>query len=204
MEKESVQEIPLYVYQLSTGELAIRAKSTSRFPKADILNQFETTNFGNLYYFTKGGKCGKISLQDKEIGKNYPIDEDVVTIMEPNTITSSKYLVFFTKKGMVKKSLVTEYNMHSKKTTAIKLKDDDEVVSVILTGDESVLNYRITSQKRILYFSAECVNPTGRATMGVKGISLKDDDEVVSGEAILKNELLDCACSIRAGVGTRR
>ncbi len=204
VEEESVQEIPLYIYQLSTGELAVRAKSASRFPKADILAQYETTNFGSLYYFTKDGKCGKISLQDKEVGKNYPIDKDVVAIMEPDTITSSHYLVFFTKKGMVKKSLTSEYNMHSKKTTAIKLKDDDEVVSVILTGDESVLDYRIISQERILRFSADCVSSTGRITMGVKGISLKDDDEVISGEAILKNELLDCTCSIRAGVGTRR
>lgn len=204
VEEESVEEIPLYIYQLSTGELAVRAKSVSRFPKADILTQYETTNFGSLYYFTKDGKCGKISLQDKEVGKNYPIDKDIVSIMEPDTITSSHYLVFFTKKGMVKKSLTSEYNMHSKKTTAIKLKDNDEVVSVVLTGDESVLDYRITSQKRILRFSADCVSSTGRATMGVKGISLKDDDEVISGEVILKNELLDCACSIRAGVGTRR
>lgn len=204
VEEESIQEIPLYIYQLSTGELAVRAKSVSRFPKADILTQYETTNFGSLYYFTKDGKCGKISLQDKEVGKNYPIDKDVVAIMEPDTITSSHYLVFFTKKGMVKKSLTSEYNMHSKKTTAIKLKDNDEVVSVVLTGDESVLDYRIISKKRILRFSADCVSSTGRATMGVKGISLKDDDEVISGEAILKNELLDCACSIRAGAGTRR
>lgn len=204
MEKESVREIPLYVYQLSTGELAIRAKSTSRFSKADILNQFETTNFGSLYYFTKNGKCGTISLQDKEIGKNYPIDEDVMIIMDPYTITSCQHLVFFTKKGMVKKSLVTEYNMHSKKTTAIKLKDDDEVVSVILTGNEATLDYCITSQKRILRFSADSVNSTGRATMGVKGISLKDNDEVISGGVLFKNELPDCVCGVRASAGIRR
>ncbi len=89
------------------------------------------------------------------------------------------FLVMATKSGLIKKTSLEAYSRPKRGgIIAIKLRDDDEVVDVVVTkpGDELVL---ATSSGMAIRFQESDARPMGRNTSGVKGISLQSDDELV-------------------------
>ncbi len=89
------------------------------------------------------------------------------------------FLMMATRKGLVKKSPLEDYSRPKKGgIIAIKLREDDEVVDVVVTkpGDEVVLS---TSTGMAIRFSESDARPMGRNTSGVKGISLASGDSLV-------------------------
>lgn len=89
------------------------------------------------------------------------------------------YLMMATKKGLVKKTALQAYGRPKKGgIIAIKLREDDELIDVVVTkpGDEVVLS---TASGMAIRFDHEDARPTGRNTSGVKGISLGANDELV-------------------------
>ncbi len=89
------------------------------------------------------------------------------------------YLMMATRKGLVKKTELSAYSRPMKTgIIAIKLKDDDELVDVVITkaGDEVVL---ATATGMAIRFSESDARPMGRNTSGVKGISLGKGDSLV-------------------------
>lgn len=91
-----------------------------------------------------------------------------------------KYLIFATKKGLIKKTGLEDYaNIRKSGLVAIKLSTEDQLLSTKLTSgkDEVVL---VSKLGKSIRFREEDVRPTGRATMGVKGIKLRKEDELVS------------------------
>lgn len=91
------------------------------------------------------------------------------------------YVVCCTRKGTVKKTSLAEYS-HPRATgvNAIKLREDDRVVSAVLTNgsDELVIADR---NGRAIRFNESTVRPMGRVSGGVRGITLDDDDDEVVG-----------------------
>jgi len=89
------------------------------------------------------------------------------------------FLMMATRKGLVKKTPLEDYSRPKKGgIIAIKLREGDEVVDVVVTkpGDEVILS---TSTGMAIRFSESDARPMGRNTSGVKGISLSGDSEVV-------------------------
>ena len=89
------------------------------------------------------------------------------------------FLMMATRKGLVKKTPLESYSRPKKGgIIAIKMREDDELVDVVVTkpGDELVL---ATAGGMAIRFSEADVRPTGRNTSGVKGIRLRKDDELV-------------------------
>lgn len=89
------------------------------------------------------------------------------------------HLTMCTAKGLVKKTELSKYGRpRSGGIIAIKLKEDDQLIDVIVTkkGDEIVL---CTADGMAIRFSESDARPMGRNTSGVKGINLSSDDEVV-------------------------
>lgn len=203
---EPEQEQPkFYTYLLSTGELALRKTQTSRFSKGEIINCFITTNSDYLVCFTKDGKSNIINLNDKEVGKNYPLSSDTVLVESPDTLSACKYLVFFTRNGIVKRSLTSEYNFNTKRATiGIKLRDGDNVIAVHLMGEkEEDYSAIILSSTYQIRFSAKEIPSTGRATIGVKGITLKEGEQVQSAKLILNSDGSDIPFSVRGSTGRK-
>ena len=104
--------------------------------------------------------------------KNLTKDEEFV---------NSHYLLFATKRGVVKKTLLEQYSRpRTNGIIAIDLRDDDKLVSVALTtgNSEIILANR---NGRAVRFSESTVRATGRSAMGVRGMTLDEDgqDEVV-------------------------
>jgi DNA gyrase subunit A len=92
---------------------------------------------------------------------------------------SGHFLMMATRKGLVKKTPLEQYSRPLKGgIIAIKLKDDDELIDVVVTqpGDEVVLS---TADGMAIRFHESDARPMGRNTSGVKGIGLRGDDRLV-------------------------
>ena len=90
------------------------------------------------------------------------------------------YITSFTKNGMIKRTILSEFKVqrYSKSINMMKLKDDDKVVDVSYSNEKNVLI--VTKKGYGLWFDIEEVSPVGIKAAGVKSIKLKDD-EVVTG-----------------------
>jgi topoisomerase-4 subunit A len=94
----------------------------------------------------------------------------------------AKSFVFVTKRGQVKRTEIKEYYTNrSGGILAIKLGDQDEVLQVRLSDNSKDL-LLVTKNGMSIRFREMEVNPMGRSAGGVRGIQLKDDDEIVAAE----------------------
>jgi DNA gyrase subunit A len=111
------------------------------------------------------------------------------------------YLVTFTKKGLVKKTLLDEYsNPRGKGINAVTLEDGDELITVRKTDGKS--DFIIgTKEGLAIRFNEEDVRPMGRTAKGVIGVRLVKGDEVVSAEVVEANTALLTATE--KGIGKR-
>ncbi|MBD3280748.1 DNA gyrase subunit A [Candidatus Dojkabacteria bacterium] len=120
------------------------------------------------------------------------LDEDTLQEdidAEEKVAKDYKYLFFATKRGTVKKTKLEEFeNIKSNGLISIKLTDGDDLVWVKPTTGESEV-ILVTKNARSIHFHEKDVRDTGRATMGVRGIKMKDDaDEVISMDVIRRTE----------------
>lgn len=97
--------------------------------------------------------------------------------------SEKKYIIFITKKGMMKKSLISEYNIkRSGGARAIELGEDDEIVSILFTNEEPC--GILTAEGNLLLTQTKDVRAVGRIAKGIRGIKLNDNDYVVSARPI--------------------
>ena len=111
-------------------------------------------------------------------------DEKIVAYLNVKNLSDKEYInnhyiVMATKKGLVKKTTLEAYSRpRSKGIIAFKKNEDDQVLSVRLTDGE---NYIVlaTNEGKAVKFHESLVRSTGRNSLGVKGITLSGDDEVI-------------------------
>ena len=97
--------------------------------------------------------------------------------------SEKKYIIFITKKGIMKKSLISEYNIkRSGGARAIELGEDDEIVSILFTNEEPC--GILTAEGNLLLTQTKDVRAVGRIAKGIRGIKLNDNDYVVSARPI--------------------
>ncbi len=117
--------------------------------------------------------------------------DEIITAMIPvEKDEHDKYLFMATKSGIVKKTKLSDYdNIRKNGLTAIVLRDDDTLIEVKLSeGDEDVI--LITKYGMAIRFNESEVRVTGRATMGVIGMNLTDDDEVIAMQVASQGDAL--------------
>jgi DNA gyrase subunit A len=107
-------------------------------------------------------------------------DEKIQAIIDTRDYETSRYLVFATKRGQVKKTRFTEYDSSLRSgIIAINLREGDELVRVIQTsGTDDV--FMVSRTGMTIRFDEDEVRASGRAAQGVIGMRLREDDEVVS------------------------
>lgn len=105
--------------------------------------------------------------------------EKITAVIPISEYIKGYYLFMATKKGLVKKTPITDY-MNVRKTglAAIGLRDDDELIEVKFTDNKKDI-LLVTKYGQCIRFNENDVRSTGRTSMGVRGINLSDDDEVV-------------------------
>src|SRR5919201_876378 len=115
--------------------------------------------------------------------------EQVRAVVQTRDFQEAKYLVFATKNGVVKKTELAAYNtpLRADGIIAIKMRDGDELVSARhSSGEDEVL--MVSRKGQAIRFSEQDARPMGRDTAGVKGMSLRKGDEVISCDVVSVNE----------------
>jgi DNA gyrase subunit A len=108
-----------------------------------------------------------------------PPDEKVMSIINVREFDDAHYLMTATKNGIVKKTVLSAYgHPRSNGLIALKLDENDVLIGAAITSgaDEIILG---TQDGMAIRFHESNVRPMGRVSMGVRGIKLRDGDEVV-------------------------
>ncbi|MEN9693010.1 MAG: hypothetical protein RLZZ330_654 [Actinomycetota bacterium] len=165
----------------------------------DVVSHFfVTTTHNYILFFTNKGRVYRAKAYElPEAGRDargqhvanllaFSGDEHVTQVLDLPNYEAAPYLVLATKQGMVKKTALSEYN--SNRTgglIAINLKDDDELVSAQLVGDQDDL--LLVSRKGYsvrFHASNDTLRPMGRSTSGVIGMRFKGEDNVLAMEVV--------------------
>mgnify|MGYP000495045331 FL=1 len=156
-----------------------------------VENLFTTSTHDYILFFTNKGKVYRLKAYEiPEAGRHakgtaivnllqLEPDEKITTVIPLEEYKEGLYLVLATKKGIVKKTDLMEYdNIRKGGLTAVTLKENDELIDVKLTdGTKDII--LVTRNGMSIRFNEQDVRPLGRVSMGVRGIKLDDDDEVV-------------------------
>ena len=155
---------------------------------------YHATMHNTMLFFTAKGRCYWLKVYDIPEGNknskgraiqnvlNIESDDAVNACLQIRKLgdaefCQSHYVVFATKEGMVKKTCLTEYSRpRTNGVNAINIRENDRVVSVVLTNgeDELVLANR---NGRAIRFNESKVRTMGRVATGVRGMKLDDDGE---------------------------
>ncbi len=161
-------------------------------------NIFTANTHDTLLFFTSRGQVfskkvytvpeGSRTSKGRNIANliNIPGGDRVTEIMcIPKDIDlETHYLLFATKKGVVKKTVLSQYsNVKQSGLIAIKLQDGDSIVNVRITnGEKDVL--LCSSNGKIIRFAETDARPMGRASQGVRGINIDDEEKIIGMELI--------------------
>ena len=180
------------------GGVGIKGMSTNEEDFAERLINAKTHDY--ILFFTNRGKVYRIKGYEipefSRQSKGLPIinllplekDESIKSIINiSNEEESCKYLVFATKKGLVKRTATTEFeNIRTSGKIAILLKEDDELINVQKsTGNSEIIIG--ASNGRAVRFNENEIRAMGRNTSGVKGIDV-NGSYVVGCEVITDSE----------------
>ena len=159
---------------------------------------FVTTTHHWLLFFTNKGRVYRAKTYElQEAGRDakgqhvanllaLQPDEEIAQILDITDYQSATYLVLATRDGLVKKTLLTEYDTNrSGGIIAINLREDDEVVSALLVEEDSQI--LLVSRKGMsLRFRAddEALRPMGRATSGVIGMHFRKGDHLLGASVV--------------------
>ena len=167
-----------------------------------IEHLFVASTHDYVLFFTNVGKVYRLKVHELPLGSRqskgraiqnllpFRQDEQVRAVIQTRDFEESKYLVFATKNGIVKKTELAAYNTPLKADGIIAIKmreEDDELVSVRhSTGEDDIL--MVSRKGQAIRFSEKEARPMGRDTAGVKGMGLRKGDEVISSDVIGVNE----------------
>ena len=150
-----------------------------------------TTNHHYMMFFTNTGRVYRIKAYEiPEAGRTargtaivnllqMQPGEKITAIIPMRELNEDKYLFMATKKGMVKKTPMLEYeNVRKNGLQAIVLRDDDELIEVKATDNTQYI-FLVTKKGMCIRFKETDVRVTGRVSMGVIGMRFDEDDEVI-------------------------
>ena len=174
----------------------------------------KTNTIDSLMVFTNKGKMYRILVNDIPVGTNtakgqsiksliaMDNDEEATLIYSIYRDTNAKYILFITKNGIIKKTPLEEYTKTKKKTgiAAIGLKEGDSLASVGLCSDENLI--LITHEGMGIKISLNEISASSRTAMGIKGITLKENDYVVAALPI-RHETDQLAIFAEGGLGKK-
>jgi DNA gyrase subunit A len=135
---------------------------------------------------------------------NLVADEKIRSIIPTTDFNDEKSLVFFTQKGIVKRTNLSEYsNIRSNGVRAIVLDDDDTLITARIAEVDTKYLFIVTKLAQCIKFDIEKTRDQGRSTRGVRGIKFKyDNDEVVDAN-IIRDDEQEILIVSEKGIGKR-
>jgi DNA gyrase subunit A len=161
---------------------------------------FVTSTHDYILFFTNQGRVYKLKAYEiPEAGRNAKgtnvinllqlnPDEKIQAVISIKEFNDDNYLVMATKRGIIKKTSLSDYSSIRKNgLNAINLREDDELIGVRMTdGDSEIMIF--TQDGYAIRFKEGNVRPMGRTASGVKAITLRDGDVVVSMEIAIEDQ----------------
>lgn len=209
-EKEIAEVTPVDVVVVTTKSGLIKKVPVSNFrvqrkggkgvKSADdaIMSTIKTNTVDYMMFFSDTGKMYRTVVDNIPDGTNttkgIPINsliqlennEKIIAVTSLHRKSIPQFAIFVTKQGMFKKTFLNEY-LGAKRNAgiaAIKLREGDSVASVIFQDAEDMVI--ITKGGMSIRFETKSIGAVGRVAMGVKGIKLAEDDEVIAALPIHK------------------
>jgi DNA gyrase subunit A len=157
-----------------------------------IEHLFVASTHDYILFFTTVGKVYRLKVHELPLGSRqskgraivnllpFRQGEQVRAVIATRNFEEARYLLFATKKGVVKKTEFKEYNtpLKSDGIIAIKMREDDELIGVRLSdGQDDVL--MVSRGGQAIRFHERDVRAMGRPASGVQGMRLRGDDEVI-------------------------
>lgn len=194
-----IKRIPLTTYRnQKRGGRGVTGMGTKE--EDYVENMIITSTHNTILFFTNKGLVYQLKgYEIPESGRTakgtaivnlLPLakEESITAIIPIEKFADDKYLFMATRQGIVKKTVLSDYDTNRKKTglIAISLKDDDELISVKLTDGNRYIIIG-TRDGMSISFNEQNVRPMGRNARGVIGIKLKGDDKVIDMDSLRKN-----------------
>ena len=157
-----------------------------------IEHLFVASTHDFILFFTSVGKVYRLKVHELPLGSRqskgraivnllpFRQDELVRAVIATRNYEEAKYLVFATRKGVIKKTPFLDYNTPLKADgiIALKMREDDELIGVRLSdGDDDIL--MVSRGGQAIRFHEKDVRSMGRPASGVQGMRLRGDDEVI-------------------------
>ena len=167
----------------------------------DFVNQiFQTTTLSQLFCLSDKGRLHVVKVyklpEGSRTGKGKAIvnlltlqsDEKIKMILPVLEFDENKFLVMGTKKGIIKKTALSEYkNVRVTGINAISIEDGDELIGAKLSdGNQEI--FMTSASGMSIRFAEKDVRPRGRTAYGVYGMALEEGDFVVGMDVINLNE----------------
>ena len=153
-----------------------------------------------ILFFTDTGKCYWLKVHQIPMGSRISQGRAIINLIdcEPGEkvqafvsvkeFNATDYIVMATKNGMIKRSALSLYSKPRKNGIyAIEVREDDELIQArVSNGDQEII--MATSNGKAIRFQEDKIRPTGRKTMGVRGIRMSFKDDCVIGMLVVKRE----------------
>lgn len=159
-----------------------------------IAEMFIASTHEYVLFFSNRGKVYRLKVHELPIGTRqargtaivnllpFEEGEKIASVISCREFPENEFLLFATKQGMVKKTVMSAYNRSRRDgIIAINLKAGDDLLDVrrVREGDKIIM---ATTAGKAIMFEEEQVRATGRDTSGVRGITMKDGAEVLGME----------------------
>jgi DNA gyrase subunit A len=186
-----IKRLPLDTYSTQhrggVGRIGMQTKEEDF-----VVDLYVTSTHNYILFFSNKGKVYWLKTYKLPLGGRYAKGKAIINLLPRlekgefiktsipiEEFTSAQYLTFATKKGKIKKTVLSSYS-HPRVTgiRAINLMDDDELVETKLTNGRKELIIASKNGQAVRFHETD-VRSMGRVAMGVRGIRLKNEDEVV-------------------------
>jgi DNA gyrase subunit A len=163
----------------------------------EVCNLLATKTHDTILFFTNRGRVFAIRVWEIPEGSrqakgqaiinliNISQDEKIQAVLSANLLENqgkNQFLLMVTRKGIIKKTKIKAFsNIRTSGLIAIKLNKDDELCWIKLSSQDDHV-FLVSHQGKSIRFKEKDVRPTGRDTMGVRGIRLKKNDYVIGME----------------------
>ena len=193
-----IKRMPLDTYRRQNrGGKGVKGMGTKETDFVE--NMLITTTHHTILFFTTRGrvynlKAYEIAEASRQAKGTAIINllqldkgEKITAVIQVKGFDPDRYLFMATRKGIVKKTSLSEFsNLRKAGLYAINLDDDDDLIGVRFTDGESYLMLGTKGGKSIA-FSEDDVRAMGRVARGVRGIKLGSDDEVIGMDVLTHN-----------------
>ncbi len=210
-----IKRVPLAQYEKQRR--GGKGKTAVTIYEDDFIEKFFTCNtHDTLLFITDRGQLhwlkvykipeGSRTAKGKAVVNllNLVADENIRSILPTTDFSEDKSLTFFTEKGIVKRTNLSEFsNIRSNGVRAIVLDDDDAlIVAKIATKDTKYL-FIVTQKAQCIKFDIEKTREQGRSTRGVRGIKFKIQSDKVVDANVIDNDEQEILMVSEKGIGKR-